>query len=292
MPAPLILKALEIIIFILMLGLGVNQSLADLRALWRNPGLMLRSLLAVTVLFPLATGLLLKLMPSVPPGVAAGLAILAACPGAPVTYKRSAMAGGDPAYTSSLHITMAILTLLIAPATLALFNAVFQLELEVSAPLAEVARQVAAVQFLPIGLGLLLQQAAPRATQRLRQPLRRLADGAFLALAAMLLFPVVLWAIVQLVWPIGGWAIALMALLVVAGLGLGVLLARQQPPGMQSSLAVATIARNLGLALLIAQLGGAPERISPTILGYALVSLLLAAPFSIWSKRRSAPAAG
>jgi hypothetical protein len=44
--------------------------------------------------------------------------------------------------------------------------------------------------------------------------------------------------------------------------------------------------------LLIAQLGGAPERISPTILGYALVSLLLAAPFSIWSKRRSAPAAG
>jgi BASS family bile acid:Na+ symporter len=187
---------------------------------------------------------------------------------------------------------LAILTLLITPATLALFNAVFQLELEVSAPLAEVARQVAAVQFLPIGLGLLLQQAAPRATQRLRQPLRRLADGAFLALAAMLLFPVVLWAIVQLVWPIGGWAIALMALLVVAGLGLGVLLARQQPPGMQSSLAVATIARNLGLALLIAQLGGAPERISPTILGYALVSLLLAAPFSIWSKRRSAPAAG
>jgi len=290
MQAPLILKALEIIIFILMLGLGVNQSLTDLRDLWRNPALVLRSLLAVAVLFPLATGLLLKLVPGVPAGVAAGLAILAACPGAPVTYKRSALAGGDPAYTSSLHVTLAILTLLITPATLALFNAAFRLELAVSAPLAEVARQVAAVQFLPIGIGLLLQQAAPRASQKLRQPLRRLADGAFLALAALLLFPVVLWAIVQVVWPIGGLAIALMALLVAMGLVLGVLLAWQQPPGTQSSLAIATIARNLGLALLIARLGGASERITPTILGYALVSLLIAAPFSIWSKGRSAAA--
>jgi BASS family bile acid:Na+ symporter len=68
-----------------------------------------------------------------------------------------------------------------------------------------VARQVAAVQFLPIGIGLLLQQAAPRASQRLRQPLRRLADGAFLALAALLLFPVVLWSIVLLVGQSAGW---------------------------------------------------------------------------------------
>jgi predicted Na+-dependent transporter len=67
MPAPLILKVLEIIIFILMLGLGVNQSLADLSDLWRNPALMLRSLLAVAVLFPLATGLMLKLVPGVLP---------------------------------------------------------------------------------------------------------------------------------------------------------------------------------------------------------------------------------
>lgn len=86
---------------------------------------------------------------------------------------------------------------------------------------------MAAVQFLPIGIGLLLQQAAPRASQKLRQPLRRLVDGAFLALAAL---------------------------------------------------------------LLIARLGGASERITPTILGYALVSLLIAAPFSIWSKGRSAAA--
>ena len=249
---------------------------------------MLRSLLCVVVLFPLATILVVKLVPTAP-GVTAGLAILAACPGAPVTYKRAALAGGDPAYTSSLHITLAILTLVITPATLALFDAVLPLDLQSSFAVGAVARQVAAVQILPIGIGLLLQ-TAPQMARRLRQPIRRLADAAFLALAALLLFPVVLWAIVQLIWPIGVIGIALMALLVVAGLGLGVLLANPEHRSRQSSLAIATIARNLGLALLIAELSGSAEQITPTILGYALVSLVIAAPFSIWSKRQSAAA--
>lgn len=288
MPAHLIQNALGVIIFILMLSLGAQQSLPDLRALWRNPALVLRSLLCVVVLFPLATILVVKLVPTAP-GVTAGLAILAACPGAPVTYKRAALAGGDPAYTSSLHITLAILTLVITPATLALFDAVLPLDLQSSVAVGAVARQVAAVQILPIGIGLLLQ-TAPQMARRHRQPIRRLADAAFLALAALLLFPVVLWAIVQLIWPIGVIGIALMALLVVAGLGLGVLLANPEHRSRQSSLAIATIARNLGLALLIAELSGSAEQITPTILGYALVSLVIAAPFSIWSKRQSAAA--
>jgi hypothetical protein len=37
---------------------------------------------------------------------------------------------------------------------------------------------------------------------------------------------------------------------------------------------------------LLAELSGAGSRIVPTILGYALVSLAIAVPFSLWSKRR------
>jgi len=289
MPAPLIQNALGAIIFMMMLSLGAHQSPEDLRRLWRNHALLLRSLLCVVVLFPLTTILVIKLMPTAA-GVSAGLAILAACPGAPVTYKRAALAGGNPAYTSSLHISLALLTLGITPATLALFDAVFHLNLQNSVGVMAVARQVAAVQILPIGIGLLLQKA-PGLARRLRQPLSRLADAAFVALAALMLFPVVLWAVVQLVWPIGAIALALLALLVVAGLGLGVLLAPPRQRCRQSSLAIATIARNLGLALLIAESSGSAEQITPTILGYALVSLVIATPFSIWSKRQAARAA-
>jgi BASS family bile acid:Na+ symporter len=58
----------------------------------------------------------------------------------------------------------------------------------------------------------------------------------------------------------------------------------------RAALAIATIARNLGLAILIADLSGAAASILPTILGYALVSTAIAVPFSMWSKRQVASA--
>ncbi|MFM7325065.1 MAG: sodium dependent transporter, partial [Nodosilinea sp.] len=72
---PSLLKfVLQIIISILMLSLGVNQSLVDLVAFWQRQGALLRSLLAVVVLFPGVVFILLKLFP-MPGGVVSGLAI-------------------------------------------------------------------------------------------------------------------------------------------------------------------------------------------------------------------------
>jgi BASS family bile acid:Na+ symporter len=292
--APDLLKLLlEVIIFILMLSLGVSQSLRELGAFWRRQGSLLRSLLSVIVIFPVVVFLLLKLV-NVPAGVASGLAILAAAPGAPVTYKRSALAGGNPAYTTSLHLTLAILTILVTPFILYLFYGQFDLDMERGITLLEVAEQVAAVQFLPIGIGLLLQRIAPNFVEAIRQPLSRIAHLAFLLLVGIFLFPLILWSILQLVWPIGLRAIALMAAVVVITLVSGYLLGgttRLRPEqalvgSERAALAIATIARNLGLALLIADLSEAAPSIMPTILGYALVSMVVAVPFSIWSKRQ------
>lgn len=287
---------LEVIIFILMLSLGVSQSLRDLGAFWRRHGSLLRSLLSVVVLFPLVVFVLLKLV-NVPSGVASGLAILAAVPGAPVTYKRSALAGGNPVYTASLHLTLAILTIFVTPLILYLFYNQFELNMERGVRLLEVAEQVAVVQFLPIGIGLLLQKLAANFVEKIRKPLNQIAQLAFLLLLGIFLFPLILWSVIQLVWPIGWRALALMAALVVIALVLGYLLggATRFRPGQalvnseRAALAIATIARNLGLALLIADLSGDAASILPTILGYALVSVAIAVPFSIWSKRQLAP---
>jgi len=296
---PSLLKfVLQMIISILMLSLGVNQSLVGLVMFWRRQGALLRSLLAVVVLFPVVVFILLKLFP-MPGGVVSGLAILAAVPGAPVTYKRSALAGGDPVYTSNLHMTLALLTLIVTPLILSIFYGQFDLELERKITVLQIARQVAVVQFLPIGIGLLLQRVGPRFLERIRKPLAQLAQLAFLVMVGIFFFPLVLWSIVQLVWPLGLLSIAVfttVAILTLAiGYGLGgesrlptnLANSRQQ----RASLAIATIARNLGLALLLAELSGAASRIVPTILGYALVSLVIAVPFSLWSKGQIAAAA-
>ena len=186
---PSLLKfVLQIIISILMLSLGVNQSLVDLVAFWQRQGALLRSLLAVVVLFPVVVFILLKLFP-MPGGVVSGLAILAAVPGAPVTYKRSALAGGDSVYTSNLHLTLALLTLIVTPLILSIFYGQFDLELEGKITVLQIARQVAVVQFLPIGIGLLLQRVGPRFLERIHKPLEQLAHLAFLAIVGIFFFP-------------------------------------------------------------------------------------------------------
>jgi len=53
----------------------------------------------------------------------------------------------------------------------------------------------------------------------------------------------------------------------------------------RSALAIASIARNVGLALFIAQLSDYGQNFIPTLLTYMILGGLLAVPYSLWSKR-------
>jgi BASS family bile acid:Na+ symporter len=106
MEHPIISILIKVTIFTLMLSLGVNQSFEQLRSLWSRPGSLLRSLLSVVFMFPLLVFILLRVF-ALSPEVTTGLAVLAAVPGAPMTYKRTAMAGGQPIYSASLQLTLA-----------------------------------------------------------------------------------------------------------------------------------------------------------------------------------------
>ncbi len=112
MDNPLILNLVTITIFTLMLTIGVNLSFEKLLSLCRRPFLLLRALLAVVVLVPLVVIVLLRLF-DLPSGVATGLALLAAAPGAPLTTKRSQMAGGKFPHSASLQLTLALLAVII-----------------------------------------------------------------------------------------------------------------------------------------------------------------------------------
>ncbi len=184
MDHPILLYFVSLTIFTLMFALGVNHSFEQLTSLWRRPGLLLRSLLTVVVLVPLVVVLLLWVF-DLPPAAATGLALLTAAPGAPLTYKRSQMAGGDPAYTASLQLTLALLAVGITPVILAMFSSLFGLLIE-GVTFFQVGRQVAQVTFLPVIIGLSLQQFAPRLAEVLRQPVSMLANILFILLLLIL----------------------------------------------------------------------------------------------------------
>ena len=282
MDNPLILNLVTITIFTLMLTIGVNLSFEKLLSLCRRPFLLLRALLAVVVLVPLVVIVLLRLF-DLPSGVATGLALLAAAPGAPLTTKRSQMAGGKFPHSASLQLTLALLAVIITPITLAIFYALFDLETQrVLVSVSQVFQQVVRVQFLPIILGLLIQKFSPKITSVIGKPLIVIGNILFLLLLILLSVPGF-----RLIRQIGILPLVVIVIMVVISLAIGHLLGGSEVD-KRSALAIACIARNIGLAMYIAYLSNSQQQVIPTLVSYMILGALIAIPYSTWSKRQVA----
>ncbi|MFZ0134222.1 MAG: hypothetical protein WAK95_16905 [Desulfobacterales bacterium] len=277
------MKFVTLTIFSLMFAIGINRSFRQLTTLWRRPGLLLRSLMAAVVLVPAVVVLLLWIF-SLPTAVATGLAVLAAAPGAPLTTKRVEMAGGDPEYSASLQLTLALLAFVLTPLTLAIFNALFELSVE-KVTAFQVASQVARVTFLPVVVGLLIQRLAPGVAARIGKPAAVFAKGLFILLFAGVILLLALVPDLRAMLNLGGPSIAAIIVMVGSSLAIGHLLGGPSRTTC-STLAIASIARNVGLALFIAGLSDYGQKFIPTLLAYMILGVLLAVPYSLLSKRR------
>ncbi len=283
MDNPIFLNFVTVTIFSLMLAIGVNHSFRQLTFLLRRPQLLLRSLLAVIVLVPLVVGLLLWML-DLSPAVAAGLAVLAAAPGAPLTTQRTEMAGGEPTYSASLQLTLALLAVVITPLTLAIFNALFELA-DLGLTPVDVARQVAQVTFLPVIIGLLIQRFVPRLAEVMGKPMRMLANVLFIMLFVVLIILLVLAPDLRTMLNLDSLSTVTIIIMVGSFLAIGHLLGGPSQE-QRSVLAIASIARNVGLALFIADLSDYGQNFIPTIFSYMILGALVAVPYSVWSKRR------
>ena len=283
MDVPFLNHFISLTVFSLMLTIGLTHPFGQLLSLWRRPEVLIRSLLAVIVLVPLVVYLLMWLF-DLPPAVATGLALLAAAPGAPLTTKRVQMAGGDPSYTASLQLTLALGAVVITPLTLAILYALFELETERVTPLT-VAGQVAQVTFLPVVIGLLVQRFVPKVAELTGKPLVVFANVLFILLNVSILVALVLAPDLRMMLRVGWLAGAAIVIMVAAALAIGHLLGGPTR-AERSSLAIASIARNIGLSLYIATLSDAGQGSIPTIVAYTILAGLLAVPYGIWSKRQ------
>lgn len=149
------------------------------------------------------------------------------------------------------------------------------------------AGQIAMGTVLPVTLGWLFARFAPGVLRRRAPLLSRVSTLLFVAfaLAVLLALAVVpdLRAKILIGWP-GAAALAAMAAVALAA---GHLLGGPRAD-WRGGLATASVARNLGLALYVAE--SAPETVDaiPTILTYAQLGILLAVPYSLWIKGRAA----
>jgi len=93
-----LLILLKVAVAGIILAIGMDSTLRDATYLWRRPGLLLRSVLAMYVLVPLAALALVKVL-TLAPGVEIGLLVLAVSAGAPL-LPRKLMKIGDGAYVA------------------------------------------------------------------------------------------------------------------------------------------------------------------------------------------------
>ena len=76
-------------------------------------------------------------------------------------------------------------------------------------------------------------------------------------------------------------------IMVVITLALGHLLGGSEGE-KRSALAISTIARNIGLAIFIVVLSETQNQVFPTLISYAILGVIVAIPYSLWSKRQVA----
>jgi BASS family bile acid:Na+ symporter len=274
---------IQVVIFLTMFSLGLRLTKAALEEIRDHPGSLLRSLIGVVILVPLAIfaiGPVLKSL-GLSAAVGTGMVLLAACPGAPLMTKRTGMAGGNFEFSAALQLLCGLSAILITPGILWFYAQFFPNTREV-VEFAAIAKQVAIVQLLPLGLGLSIRLLWSALADEISPRLLTLADVAFMVLvlvAVVASLPVIVESGLLSIGAITAFA----AIALVIGHFLG-------GPDLshQSATAVGCVARNVGLALFIATLNTKLLVVLPTIVGYMILGSIVAIPYSVWMKKRIA----
>ena len=272
-------------LFTVMLALAIGLPTHAWRDWRQHRWLLLRVELASCVLVPLLAFALLSLPLShhLSSDARHAIALMGACPSAPLILRKAGRQGGDASLAALLQISAAVAAIVTVPLLAQLARVIFGLDGWSVLP-REVALQVAQMQLLPVLLGLGLRRWAPRLANRLQTPLDRLANALLLVLLVVVLIKAA--PLLARFALSNSTALLVMGLLVLGSLGLGSAMGPTNPQG-RTTTALVTSMRNPGLALLLASTH-APEQsaIKLGILIYVLLTLLLSAPLLRWQQAR------
>jgi BASS family bile acid:Na+ symporter len=274
----LLLACLAWTVRLMIFALGLRTTIADLLYLWRRPGLLLRSLLAMYVGVPLVAVVMVKSL-DLPRSTQVVLLVLAICAGAPLVPRKLAGSGGAPAYVLSLAVTSSLLAVATVPLSVAVLDWLFNAKADVH-PWA--VAQVVAMSFLiPFLLGVAVHAISPTTSARLVTPVTNVAAAVFLVCAVVMLA-----VTVRLVVENGAPSFLALVGFTVAALAIGHALGG---PRLEDriSLAVLCATRHIGLVILVGF--ARPSRTAVAVLSaYIVAALIVSTPYMAWQRARLA----
>ncbi len=269
--------ALQASIMLTVLGLGLTASWQEATYLLRRPALLLRTVLAMSVVMPVAAVALVRTF-ALPLEVEAAIVALAISPVPPLLHMKQLKSGGRREFVVGLLAGMGLLAIVLVPLSVAVLNAVFSTELLV--PPQAVAVVVLKTILGPLALGLLIHQFVP-AVGRAARPVIAFAGVLLLVGTVLLLYA--MWPVTRTL--LGNGVALLLAAVAAIGLLVGHLLGGPRNQD-RTTLAMGTCARHPAVALTIASATQASKpALLAVILLYLVIATIVTIPYQKWRER-------
>jgi len=268
--------SLKLSVGALILATGMGAKFSDLIYLWRRPQLLLRSLLAMYVLVPLAALLVVKIVP-LSSNIKAALLVLAVSSGAPLLPRKLQQLGSN-AYTFSLLITSSLLAIVTVPAWISFLSKYFEVSVEFST--VDVVVVIAKAFLLPLAIGMLLGALFPAVNERVAGKLWAAAGIVFITAGLALL--ALNW---RLLLDVHGPGLMALVILMIVATAIGHVLGGPDPDN-RTALAIACCTRHLGIAVIVASAFRGPRALV-LLAAYIFCSSLVSIPYLQWRRRKT-----
>ncbi|MFY0644250.1 MAG: bile acid:sodium symporter family protein [Bacteroidia bacterium] len=169
---------------IIMLGMGLSLTLADFKRVLLYPKAILIGIINQIVLLPLIGFGLVSVL-DVPPEIAIGIMILAACPGGPTSNLISHLAKADLALSVTLTAMSSLITIITIPFIInfSLIHFVEEGQM-IQLNVLETIAQILIIVVIPISIGMVIKDKRDDFAKRMAKPVR-VASGFVLALVIL-----------------------------------------------------------------------------------------------------------
>ena len=232
--SPLISAGLPIALFIIMIGIGMTLTIRDFRQVAGYPKGMIVGTIAQILVMPLIAFMLATLL-AVPPAIAVGLVIIAACPGGTTSNLFVLLSRGNIALSIVLTVSASLITIL----TLPLFtNIALQhymgTEEDIVLPVWKTVGMLIGIVLFPVAIGMVVRTRKPEVARK-AEGIVSIFGGIVLAVLIVAL----VYGVRDQIWELLKQAGPATILLNLAGIGLGLAAGRVAGLTQRESLAVA-----------------------------------------------------
>ena len=261
-------------------SVGMRSEWRDLRLALNQPARLLRGILAVNVVVPLAAILIVLVLPIDLP-VKQGIVIMAVSPLAPLIPGRLLKAGADASVAVGLYFWLLLLAVAIVPASVALLGAVT--DTDVFLPAAEIAWLVFASVLAPLLGGMAIAKLLPRQAPILAKIAGLLGNLMLLLFVAAILYL----SGSQMIALAEDGTLLACVVTVLAAIAGGHFLGGPEPLN-KMALGIAAATRHPGIAIMIARSGLEDRRVVLAVLLFLFVSVIVSAIYQAWASKRGA----